>query len=163
MAAMALSGTRGRGRGHGTPDLQGQAMADRDRHRLLDLIDEATMSPSKHLDVGLLQFIKELVRASDANVRTAFESLYDKLKKNHSQVRNSPFLIPRFPSVCTLRLLSSIRAADHHGQSTPGQREIVTGSSYSRGRNHGVPTFSESSYYTIFSRGYFELLLVIDD
>lgn len=64
-------------------------MAHRDgdqRHRLVDLIEEATVSPSTSLDLGLLQSIKATVRASDANVHTAFEALYDKLKKNHSQV-----------------------------------------------------------------------------
>ena len=59
----------------------------RDRRRLMDLIEEATVSPGKSLDLGLLQSIKALVRASDANVRTAFDVLFDKLKKNHSQVR----------------------------------------------------------------------------
>lgn len=64
-------------------------MAHRDgdqRHRLVDLIEEATVSPSTSLDLGLLHSIKATVRASDANVHTAFEALYDKLKKNHSQV-----------------------------------------------------------------------------
>ena len=59
----------------------------RDRRRLMDLIEEATVSPAKSLDLGLLQSIKALVRSSDANVRTAFDTLFDKLKKNHSQVR----------------------------------------------------------------------------
>lgn len=74
-------------------------MAHRDgdqRNRLLDLIEEATVSPSTSLDLGLLHSIKATVRASDANVHTAFEVLYDKLKKNHSQVSQDQllFLVP---------------------------------------------------------------------
>lgn len=58
----------------------------RARRRLMDLVDEATVSPAKSLDVGLLHSIKALVRSSEANVHTAFDALFDKLKKNHSQV-----------------------------------------------------------------------------
>jgi len=63
----------------------------RDRRRLVDLIEEATVSPEKSLDLGLLQSVKALVRSSDANVLTAFDTLFDKLKKNHSQVWNFIF------------------------------------------------------------------------
>lgn len=58
----------------------------RDRRKLTDLIEDATVSPAKSLDIGLLQSIKALVRSSDANVRTAFDTLFDKLQRQHSQV-----------------------------------------------------------------------------
>jgi hypothetical protein len=44
------------------------------------------MSPAKNLDLGVLHDFKAIVRASDANVRIAFDLLFDKLKKNNSQV-----------------------------------------------------------------------------
>lgn len=59
----------------------------RDRRKLTYLIEDATVSPAKSLDIGLLQSIKALVRSSDANVRTAFDTLFDKLQRQHSQVR----------------------------------------------------------------------------
>ncbi|KAG0630471.1 hypothetical protein M758_1G180400 [Ceratodon purpureus] len=65
----------------------GDGGSERARRRLMDLIEEATVSPAKSLDLGLLQSIKAMVRSSDAHVHTAFDALFDKLKKNHSQVR----------------------------------------------------------------------------
>jgi len=61
-------------------------MAEGDRHRITDLVESATMSPAKNLDLGVLHDFKAIVRASDANVRIAFDLLFDKLKKNNSQV-----------------------------------------------------------------------------
>ncbi len=61
-------------------------MAEGDRHRITDLVESVTMSPAKNLDLGVLHDFKAIVRASDANVRIAFDLLFDKLKKNNSQV-----------------------------------------------------------------------------
>ncbi|CAM6092114.1 unnamed protein product [Calypogeia fissa] len=58
-----------------------------DRKRLGDLIETATTSPLLHLEDRALTSIKSVVRASDDNVRAAFDFLLDRLKKNHSQVR----------------------------------------------------------------------------
>lgn len=80
----------------------------RERRRLLDLIDEATTSPAKSLDLGLLQSVKALVRTSDANVHTAFDTLFDKLKKNHSQV-----WIFADPSFCDFAASSKVKETIH--------------------------------------------------
>ncbi|KAL2653554.1 hypothetical protein R1flu_021682 [Riccia fluitans] len=58
-----------------------------DHRRLADLVDSATNSPLLALDDRSLVSFKALVRRSDANVHAAFDLLYDKLKKHHSQVR----------------------------------------------------------------------------
>ncbi|KAH8957981.1 hypothetical protein BDL97_07G120100 [Sphagnum fallax] len=68
-------------------------MAEGDRHRITDLVESATMSPAKNLDLGVLHDFKAIVRASDANVRIAFDLLFDKLKKNNSQVRYLTLLL----------------------------------------------------------------------
>ncbi|KAG6553760.1 hypothetical protein Mapa_004675 [Marchantia paleacea] len=76
----------GDGKKRGIDVVEGAADHD-DRRRLSDLIDVATNSPRLQLDDRSLTSIKAIVRRSDANVHAAFDLLYDKLKKNHSQVR----------------------------------------------------------------------------
>ncbi|KAL3685460.1 hypothetical protein R1sor_003482 [Riccia sorocarpa] len=64
-----------------------------DRNRLADLVDSATNSPLLTLDDRSLAAFKALVRRSETNVHAAFELLYDKLKKNNSQVRYLSLLL----------------------------------------------------------------------
>ncbi|KAL5989375.1 hypothetical protein ACLOJK_010265 [Asimina triloba] len=55
--------------------------------KLMALIEKATHSTAQEVDPRLLKAIKFAVRSSDANVRIAVDSLMDKMKKQHSQVR----------------------------------------------------------------------------
>lgn len=90
-------GGGGDGKKRGMDAVEGAGDGD-DRRRLSDLIDVATNSPLLQLDDRSLTSIKAVVRRSDANVRVAFDLLYDKLKKNHSQVRD-----PISPNLSALR------------------------------------------------------------
>jgi hypothetical protein len=88
---------RGRGRiGKGDEEEQGATGEERDvynnRKKLADIIEIATTSPLLHLEDRALSSIKSIVRASDSNVNDAFDFLFDRLKKNHSQVGLLPSL-----------------------------------------------------------------------
>ena len=54
---------------------------------LVNLIDRATSGRNEALDLSLVHRIKQLCRASEASLRTAFAHLFDRLHKNHSQTR----------------------------------------------------------------------------
>ncbi|CAN6483430.1 unnamed protein product [Victoria cruziana] len=64
-----------------------------ERGKLQSLIEKATHSTSREVDVSLLKSIKHMVRSSDENVRTAAEALMEVMKKNHSQVRYLALLL----------------------------------------------------------------------
>ncbi|XP_058095904.1 UV-stimulated scaffold protein A homolog [Magnolia sinica] len=61
--------------------------------KLLALIEKATNSTSQEVDPRLLKAVKSTVRSSDDNVRIAIDSLMQKMKKDHSQVRYLTLLI----------------------------------------------------------------------
>jgi hypothetical protein len=71
------------------------------------------MSPAKNLDLGVLHDFKAIVRASDANVRIAFDLLFDKLKKNNSQVLLLLLLLRQFVSKPSLSLSLSAEILKH--------------------------------------------------
>lgn len=57
--------------------------------RLLDVIDKATGAREQVLDASLLNQIKAICKASDANVHLAFEFIYDRLRQQNSKVEFS--------------------------------------------------------------------------
>ncbi|XP_010267610.1 PREDICTED: UV-stimulated scaffold protein A homolog [Nelumbo nucifera] len=57
------------------------------------LIEKATNSTAPEVDPRLLKAIKLVVRSSDAEVRLAAETLMEKMKRDHSQVRYLALLI----------------------------------------------------------------------
>ncbi|XP_031496127.1 UV-stimulated scaffold protein A homolog [Nymphaea colorata] len=61
--------------------------------KLRSLIEKATHSTSREVDVSILRSIKHMVRSSDDNARAAAEALLEIMKKNHSQVRYLALLI----------------------------------------------------------------------
>lgn len=55
------------------------------------LIERATNSTAPEVDPRLLKAIKMVVRYSDSELRLATETLFELMKRDHSQVPTSPF------------------------------------------------------------------------
>ncbi|OVA00955.1 Protein of unknown function DUF2043 [Macleaya cordata] len=60
---------------------------------VISLIDRATNSTAAEVNPRLLKSIKSVVRSSDSEIELAVETLMEKMKKNHSQVRYLALLI----------------------------------------------------------------------
>ncbi|KAF6140827.1 hypothetical protein GIB67_042240 [Kingdonia uniflora] len=63
------------------------------REKVSSLIDKATNSTDPEIETRLLKAIKLVVRSSDSELRLAVETLMEKMKKDHSQVRYLTLLI----------------------------------------------------------------------
>ncbi|XP_043718198.1 UV-stimulated scaffold protein A homolog [Telopea speciosissima] len=61
--------------------------------KVRSLIEIATNSTAPDVDLRILKSIKLVVRSSDSELRLAVETLMEKMKKNHSQVRYLALLI----------------------------------------------------------------------
>ena len=59
---------------------------ERERGKVLSLIEKATNSTAAEVDPRLLKAIKSVVRYSDTELQLAANTLLDLMKRDHSQV-----------------------------------------------------------------------------